>query len=131
MWMLKKRSWLNLAKVNVMHNNFEQINLFWTQWHKNEISEQQEGHQIYAKIKHNYLLSNKTSLFITMNEYYTSKGMDLKFLPKTYNVKSSHNMNDLKAFREMQGAPQGTIWIVKPGQNSNRGRGIRVFENQK
>ena len=128
---LKKRSWLSLVKVNVMHANFEQISLFWTQWHKTDISQQQEGHQIYAKLEQNCLLTNKTSLFITMNEYYQSKGTELKFLPKTYNVKSSHNMNELRAFREMQRAPQGTIWIVKPGQNANRGRGIRVFDNQR
>lgn len=23
---------------------------------------------------------------------------------------------------------QNAIWIVKPGENSNRGRGIRIFE---
>ena len=35
-------------------------------------------------------------------------------------------MMDFKEFEIMEETP-GAIWIVKPGKNSNRGRGIRIF----
>jgi hypothetical protein len=35
-------------------------------------------------------------------------------------------MTDFKEFEVMEESPEA-IWIVKPGKNSNRGRGIRIF----
>lgn len=34
-----------------------------------------------------------------------------------------------KAFDELQEKEGQSVWIVKPGENSNRGRGIQIFED--
>ena len=49
-----------------------------------------------------------------------------KWLPQTFSIKTEENMMDFKEFEIMEESPEA-IWIVKPGKNSNRGRGIRIF----
>jgi len=49
-----------------------------------------------------------------------------QYLPQTFCIKTEENMNKFKEFEIMEECPDA-IWIVKPGKNSNRGRGIRIF----
>jgi hypothetical protein len=49
-----------------------------------------------------------------------------QFLPQTFSIKTEENMTNFKEFEIMEEALEA-IWIVKPGKNSNRGRGIRIF----
>jgi hypothetical protein len=63
-----------------------------------------------------------------MNNYYNIKTSIMKkFLPQSFNLKTQHDMSKYEAFEIMNLLPD-TIWIVKPGENSNRGRGIRIFK---
>lgn len=63
-----------------------------------------------------------------MLEFYEQQQRDLfEFLPLTFNIKTQKEMSNYEEFTVMQKESQA-IWIVKPGENSNRGRGIRIFD---
>ena len=66
-----------------------------------------------------------------MSEYYTNyaKRDPFEFMPETYNVTTDKDMSNNHVLSKLDSE---SIWIVKPGENSNRGRGIRIFTyNQK
>jgi hypothetical protein len=50
-----------------------------------------------------------------------------KFFPQSFNIKTQSDMSRFAEFEVMNTMPE-TIWIIKPGENSNRGRGIRIFK---
>lgn len=91
---LKRRSWLfRVDKLKGGAHQFEQINLFWTQWKKSSICERLKPHQIYAKIDGNFLLTNKSNLLNTMVDFYSKQGQDpYQYLPETYNIKTQKDM---------------------------------------
>ena len=69
-----------------------------------------------------------------MNEYYKdipNKSVD-SILPATYHLITETDMSKNERFVEIlekhKDGPQDKIWIVKPGENSNRGLGIEVFK---
>ena len=75
------------------------------------------------------MLTNKSDLLQTMLQYYALRNLDpFKNMPESFNVLTSANMSES---RELEVISKSThkIWICKPGQNSNRGRGIRIFKN--
>ena len=88
---------------------------------------------IYNRLDDNYHLSNKKALFRNISNYYYSIGVDpfAVAIPLTFNVKTPSSsdpeyarfMKEFKTF-EQRGDPN--IWIIKPGENSNRGSGIQV-----
>jgi hypothetical protein len=63
-----------------------------------------------------------------MSEYYTNyaKKDPFEFMPVTYNVTTESQMSQNKEILKIHKEKEA-IWIVKPGKNSNRGRGIRIF----
>ena len=52
-------------------------------------------------------------------------------IPLTFNVKTPYN-NDSEfvkfthAYKQFESQKDANIWIIKPGENSNRGTGIQV-----
>lgn len=108
-------------------------------------------YQLYAKIDGNECLSNKANLLATMVAYYKNQhamanqaaGGNEKqddtpairdafsILPVTYNVTASKNLAEDREFSELSRrfGHQKAIWICKPGENANRGRGIVVLPN--
>lgn len=48
-------------------------------------------------------------------------------LPKTYSFENTETSTNLKAFSQ-QYQHRHHVWIVKPGENTNRGTGIKVVE---
>jgi len=66
-----------------------------------------------------------------MHRYYTQKSLDpFHYLPETYLVplkKSFEEHINFKCFRKV--FKEGEMWIYKPGESSNRGNGIKVFNN--
>lgn len=55
-------------------------------------------------------------------------------IPLTFNVKSIHNndqeyMKFTRAYKEFEQQKDNNIWIIKPGENSNRGTGIQVAQS--
>ena len=100
--------------------------------------------KIYNKLECNHHLNNKKALFLNMKNYYNFCCEDtnvFETLPLTFHVKSgledkkfiefkSYFDKDQsaidKAVAEKQRVTTKNIWIIKPGENSNRGTGIMV-----
>ena len=88
---------------------------------------------IYSKLENNFHLSNKKALFLNISNYYLSIGYDPfdVAIPLTFHIKSQ-NDPDFKNFEEVfnkfKQKKQSNIWIIKPGENSNRGCGIQVAD---
>ena len=48
-------------------------------------------------------------------------------LPKTYHIRAGRKNNKVyQDFLEKEGENLGSTWIIKPGENTNRGNGISV-----
>lgn len=85
---------------------------------------------IYNHLDKNYQLSNKKSLFKNLKMYYSSIGQDMfNFFPLTFLIKSKDNIINFNYFYDKNVGKNENIWILKPGENSNRGRGIFISNN--
>lgn len=79
-------------------------------------------------------MANKSSLLELMTEYYVSRKEDpYKYFPESYNIKTLKDMSSHPVFKRIQEQmrSKNSIWICKPGENSNRGRGIRIFMKER
>ena len=83
----------------------------------------------------NFLIGNKKALLYTMRQYYESCNMNVfNYLPLSFHVtkgmEDPEYMRFLSHFyeRRKKSKKEGTsnIWIVKPGELTNRGNGIIV-----
>ena len=77
----------------------------------------------------NSAIGSKKNLFRSLYNYYTDhlKINPFTVIPKSYNVKSADDPEFKKFLRENKHHPNA-VWIVKPGENSNRGNGISLAE---
>lgn len=109
--------------------------------------------KIYNRMECNYHLSNKKALFYNMRAYYEAiKENPYDYLPLTFHIKSGTEDKEYAKFLEyynsrdkevqeiekqiseadsnekkaLQSKRIKNIWIIKPGENTNRGHGIRV-----
>ena len=92
--------------------------------------------RMHNHLRNNYVIGNKKALLKAMSAYYKSRGEDVfDYLPLSFHV--ANGLEDESYFKflrcyyqrgkEIRKTGQGeNIWIVKPGENSNRGYGIRV-----
>ena len=94
----------------------------------------------HNKLENNHHLANKKALFINMKQYYELMGQDpFISLPLTFHIKEGESDPEFRRFEETysQLAAQAeqepdpskkprNIWILKPGENTNRGTGISV-----
>jgi len=74
-----------------------------------------------------------------MKEYYESLGQEVfSILPVTFHVKEGDNDPEFGKFVEyynkfgeeiQNDTEKKNAWIIKPGENSNRGNGITVSDN--
>jgi hypothetical protein len=88
------------------------------------------------EVQHNHLhnngvLGNKKALFYILREYCDLSGLDVfSIVPKTYHVQLGIHDNQFKLFVEAFNKKQASVsktynvWIVKPGEDTNRGSGI-------
>ena len=51
-------------------------------------------------------------------------GFDYEHFPDSYSIVTNSDM--IESLKILDSNPR-QIWICKPGENSNRGRGIRIF----
>jgi tubulin--tyrosine ligase len=92
--------------------------------------------KLYNKVEGNKELSSKKRLFYNMTSYYKSVGENpFKYLPLTFHVtegtKDTAFTDFSKKFNEFQkelskDSRANNLWIVKPGEATNRGIGITV-----
>lgn len=88
---------------------------------------------MYNRVDANFHLSNKKALFVNMDNYYRALGMD-PFecaIPLTFHIKSGQNDPEYIKFKEVYNKFESSkvnqnVWIIKPGENTNRGSGIQV-----
>lgn len=80
-------------------------------------------------IPHNYIIGSKKILFKLLHWYYKHcLGVDpFVTLPQTYHfVTGDVNSKSYLEFTAKEGQKYSKVWIVKPGENTNRGNGISV-----
>ena len=88
--------------------------------------------KLYNRMEGNLELSNKKSLFSNLKSYYDMIGEDpFNTLPLTFMVKEGLNDPAFSEFGEYFTRNIGCTWIIKPGENSNRGQGIKVEKDLK
>ena len=81
--------------------------------------------RIQNKFQHNQHLSDKKCLYKNMKEFYLAQEENVfDYLPLTFHI--DENLLDLNLFLKYVESYPNTLWIVKPGENSNRGAGIFV-----
>jgi len=140
---LIKQRWWNKA------DSIYTANLIWTQWKKRkiinllpvkkELTEDVEENKkrgilrLYNHVEGNGHLANKKAMFYNMKAYYESIGKDpFKVLPITFHIKEGKNDKEYQKFiEEYEKNKEHTenIWIIKPGENTNRGRGITIIRS--
>lgn len=95
-----------------------------------------EATKMHNKLEFNNHISNKKSLFLTMKDFYTTSQVDVfSKVPLTFNISQKfedpefHHFRlkhqEFETYRESHPSFQN-IWIVKPGEFTNRGTGISV-----
>ncbi len=116
-------------------------NFIWTQWKKNKHlqylkknkdSSTDVGIRIYNRLENNFHLSNKKALFRNIVRYYNHRDQnpyDLA-IPLTFHIREYKStdldyMNFIRAFNELKLKQTcSNVWIIKPGEDTNRGSGI-------
>ena len=92
---------------------------------------------MYNKLEDNFHLANKKALFMNMCNYYKDRLSLDPFevaIPLTFHIKSQFDPEYdkfIEHFKRLQRDKKSNVWIVKPGENSNRGCGIEVADNLK
>ena len=76
-------------------------------------------------------LSNKKAFFMNMKFFYEAVGKNpFDALPVTFHIKSGLDDPEFQRFTQFFGEAQDkNIWIIKPGENTNRGVGISVSKD--
>lgn len=104
---------------------------------------QSEATRMHNHLQNNFHLGNKKALFYNLKQYYELTGGNLfQTIPLTFHIRQGIQDPQYKRFvayhRKRQtamkkqekegGRPVRNIWIVKPGELTNRGNGITVID---
>lgn len=89
------------------------------------------GLRIYSKLEYNYEISNKKNLFLNLKKFYEKIGGNVfDVVPVTFHITGKDNsLLELEKFFKQNLNNGENLWIVKPGENSNRGNGIFICNN--
>lgn len=80
---------------------------------------------IHNRLPNNQHMCNKKSLFKNLKDYYNSQNIEVfSRLPMTFHVEQGLADPNFKAFE--QEFKENSVWIIKPGECTNRGNGIKV-----
>ena len=86
-------------------------------------------------LKKNYHITNKKALFLNLENLYEFKKQDLaKIIPQTYFVDFGNIHQQISLIKYNYEHAKllnltSPIFIVKPGEDSNRGNGIEIVDN--
>jgi hypothetical protein len=91
----------------------------------------------HNKLERNFSLANKKALFMNLKLLYTALGIEVfAIVPVTFHITHGEQDPNFLEFVEYynQRASQTTkkdcnLWILKPGENTNQGKGITVCGN--
>lgn len=91
--------------------------------------------RVYNRLERNYQLTSKKHLYRNLKSYCELRKKDLfRFIPLTFHICPGSKEDETEAFRtafqrELVRKQQGetaNLWIIKPGEGTNCGRGIHV-----
>ena len=87
--------------------------------------------KLHNHLENNFNLSNKKGMFYNMRYYYTSIQENVfNHLPVTFHIQNGLKDNEYKNFLDFYNKKNDekatNIWIIKPGEMTNRGTGIDV-----
>ena len=144
---IKRRSWWHKCRSDFFMNSNEEnsedshgVHFIWTQWKQPELIQQLNTAKgsgvrlVYNRLEDNFHLANKKALFMNMCSFYRRQGLDPfeVAIPLTFHIKSQSDpeyANFIMMFNQLETDEEcRNIWIVKPGENSNRGCGIEVAD---
>ena len=130
---LKRRSWWNIQ------DDATNVNFIWTPLIKKRIinfiqNAKEDEFIAYNKLEDNYQLTNKKNLFLNMNKYYKSLGQDpFENIPLTFLITDDPNDTSFETFKvlfsRIKSKKKNNQWILKPGEHTNRGIGIKISDN--
>jgi len=116
-------------------------NLLWTPWKKTSFISalgtadkplQENVTRISNHFEGNYYLGYKKNMYKCLLLYYSLISRDIsKTIPLTFHIKKGETDEEyakfLKAYNEYkESQDMKNIWIIKPGENTNRGNGIKI-----
>lgn len=79
---------------------------------------------VHNRLPNNRHICTKKLLLKTMDKYYKSQGLDtFSRVPLTFHINNAHS-ESMKEFKEHY--KEDSLWIIKPGEGTNRGNGIKV-----
>ena len=87
--------------------------------------------RMHNRLEFNCNLSDKKYLYMNMKKYYHAIGENVfDYLPLTFQIEKSEDDNSfldfVKTFENFKARKMLNLWILKPGENCNRGNGICV-----
>jgi hypothetical protein len=89
---------------------------------------------MYGRMDEGHYLANKKCLFYSLQDYYSSQGRCVfkeKVFPVTFHIKDGVNDPQFMKLSLCFDEFPNSVWILKPGENSNRGTGIQVAQGLK
>lgn len=97
---------------------------------------QSDKQRLYNKLEFNNCLTNKRGLYMTMRNYYNVTNQSIfDKIPLTFTVESQDDLEYqgfLEHYNRFEAEKKEThsqnLWIVKPGEFTNRGNGISVCQ---
>lgn len=79
--------------------------------------------KMHNHVQNNMHLGSKKHLFLNMKKYYETQNSNVfNYLPLTYLIRSPQELD--KFLKDNFGGSE--IWIIKPGELTNRGHGIQI-----
>jgi len=136
---LKYRNWWTISKKFIKQDT----NFVWTQWlkdkilnnlPKNEVESleliQNKCKTMYNRLEGTTSISNKKDLFINLTNYYKATNQEpLENIPLTFLIRNGikdESFYNFSQFHDQTSSDGENYWIIKPGENSNRGKGIQL-----
>lgn len=86
-------------------------------------------HKLYNHLEQNFQLTNKKGMFYNLKRFYESQKLNpFDCIPLTFHIRDTDSDPQYQKFlAAYSSAPtSANIWIIKPGENTNRGEGIRI-----
>ena len=90
--------------------------------------------RIHNRLECNYNLADKKFLYLNMKKYYQAIGENVfDYLPLTFHLENGEDDSSFSefssVFESFKAKKMLNLWILKPGENCNRGNGICVCNN--
>jgi hypothetical protein len=84
--------------------------------------------QLCNRLPENNQICNKKALFKNLSKWYSQQEKDpFEFIPVTFHVSGVDDEEFGRFMEYAAGLPKKKgLWVVKPGENTNRGNGITV-----